>query len=92
MNARTLKTRRFPRPWRSLLLVIGLALLAWQIVTFLDVVQAHTAQAHTVSQSASWAGKPVGTMPQAPMRDEQRVPARKQEALNSAHIMHTALP
>lgn len=42
----------------------GLALVIWQFFTLMDVMEGHTAQAQKISQSASWAGHPVGTMPQ----------------------------
>ena len=46
------------------LVALGLVVAVWQFFTFLDVVEVHTAQAHKVSQSAGWAGKAVGVMPQ----------------------------
>lgn len=47
------------------LICAGVMLVVWQFFTFMDLVQSHTAQARKVSRSASWAGHPVGTMPQA---------------------------
>ncbi len=46
------------------LAVLGLGLVVWQFFTFLDIVEVHTAHAQKISQSASWAGQPVGVMPQ----------------------------
>jgi hypothetical protein len=46
-------------------------LLVWQFITFMDVVQMHTARAQNVSRSASWSNQPVGTMPQASHEQEQ---------------------
>lgn len=55
------------RASRWVLVLCGIALAVWQFFTFMDVVQLHTAQAQSVSRSASWAGQPVGTTPQLPM-------------------------
>lgn len=44
--------------------LLGLLVAVWQFFTFVEVVQVHTAQAHKISQSAGWAGKAVGVMPQ----------------------------
>ena len=83
---------RIPNTWRYLLGIAGLALLAWQFFTFLDVLKAHTAQAHQVSQSAAWAGKPVGTMAQALESDGAAVQSLQPGASENLRIMHTALP
>ena len=54
--------------WRQLfygaVVLLGLLVAVWQFFTFVEVVQVHTAQAHKISQSAGWAGKAVGVMPQ----------------------------
>lgn len=44
--------------------LLGLLVAVWQFFTFVEVVQVHTAQAQKISQSAGWAGKAVGVMPQ----------------------------
>lgn len=64
MDEYRLKKNRWPRGWHWLLGLAGLALLAWQLVTLLEVLQAHTAHAQTISRSAGWSGQPVGTMAQ----------------------------
>lgn len=49
---------------RAALLLASMWLMAWQFLTFKELVQRHTAQAQAVSASAGWLGQPVGTMPQ----------------------------
>lgn len=86
MDESTLNKNRRTRGWRWLLALAGLALLMWQFLTFLEVVQAHTDHAQQISRSAGWSGHPVGTMAQ-PVGNEE-----PPTALDPARIMHTALP
>lgn len=87
------KMRHFEAGWRWALLFGGLALLVWQFFTFLDVVQAHTTQAQKVSQSAGWAGKPVGTMPQRTSTQAgSGAPLSLHAPVGRLPWMHTALP
>jgi cytoskeletal protein RodZ len=75
-----------------LFIVGGIALVIWQFFTFMDVVQAHTAQAHSVSRSASWAGHPVGTTPQIPAAAEIRRVALQPELGAETGMMHAVAP
>lgn len=56
-----------------ILIVLGLVLVVWQFFTFMAVVEGHTAHAQNTSRYASWAGQPVGTMPQPPANQVQGV-------------------
>lgn len=60
---------------------LGLFVVVWQFFTFLAVVEAHTAQAQKISQSAGWAGKAVGVMRQ-PERDAHLMAVSHHEAIN----------
>ena len=74
---------------KALLLVAGGMLIAWQFLTFKQLLEAHTLKAQQTSRSASWAGQPVGTMVQVPPPSD-----RLAEHLPAENIgfMRTALP
>lgn len=82
MNQSILKTMQGRWVIRGLCFLAGVTLLSWQFFTFWDVLQVHTAKAQKTSQSASWSGKPVGTMAQpTAMPDSHLRPAHHGHAL-----------
>lgn len=51
---------------------VGLLLVIWQFFTLMELLEGHTAQAKKISQSAGWAGHPVGTMPQTQVKADAK--------------------
>lgn len=77
---------------RWALIATGACLAVWQFFTFIEVVQRHTVQAQKISRSASWAGQPVGTMPQPLAASESGKRVVHLETEGTARLMQTALP
>lgn len=74
------------------LICAGLVLAIWQFFTLVHVLQGHTAQARKISQSASWSGHPVGTMPQMDTADAAGLVAAQYENYIGPGMMRADLP